>query len=121
MFDRNTGMDIALVNVEECPLTGNLDGKHKIQQLRIWSDVQWDGIPVQCAAIRSSPELLDHFSPYAVLSVESDGKKLISIPSSIDVLRSMNMIITKQLTCNYQRSLLLVQVFYSAHVHVDIY
>ena len=74
-FERNTGMDIALQNLIQCPLTGNLDGKYMIQQLRIRSDVQWDGIPVQCAAIRSNPELVDHFSPYGVLSVESQGKE----------------------------------------------
>ena len=72
-FEQNTGMDIALVNLVECPVTGHLNGKRMIQQLRIRSDVQWDGIPVQCAAIRSSPELVDHFSPYGVLSVESQG------------------------------------------------
>ena len=73
-FEQNTGMDISLLNLVECPLTGNLDGKYMIRQLQIRSDVQWDGTPVQCAAIRSSPELLDHFSPYGVLSVESDSK-----------------------------------------------
>lgn len=72
-FEQNTGMDIALVNLVECPLTGKLNRKSMIQQLKIRSDVRWDGIPVQCAAIRSSPYMVDHFSPYGVLSVESDG------------------------------------------------
>jgi len=74
-------MDISLLNLVECPLTGNLNRKRMIQQLKIRSDVRWDGIPVQCAAIRSSPELLDHFSPYCVLSVESQDEVTSVIPT----------------------------------------
>ena len=73
IFQENTGMDVSIDTLVECPLSGNQNDKYKVQQLRLRGDIQWDGIAVQCAAIKSDPNLLDYFSHYAVLSVEAQG------------------------------------------------
>ena len=72
-FYTNTGMNVSVNTLVECPRTGNLSQMYKIQQLKLRSDIQWDGIAVQCAAFKNSPNLLNYFSPYAVLSVEAQG------------------------------------------------
>ena len=72
-FRDNTGMDVSIDTLVECPRTGDQNNKYKIQQLQLRSDIQWDGIAVQCAAIKSNRNLLNYFSPYAVLSVEAQG------------------------------------------------
>lgn len=71
-FRENTGMDVSIDTLVECPQE-NRNDKYKVQQLRLRGDIQWDGIAVQCAAIKSDPNLLDYFSHYAVLSVEAQG------------------------------------------------
>ena len=73
IFRDNTGMDVSIVTLVECPLSENQNVKYQVQQLRLRGDIQWDGIAVQCAAIKSDPDLLDYFSHYAVLSVEAQG------------------------------------------------
>ena len=70
-FRENTGMDVSIDTLVDC--SGNQNDKYKVQQLRLRGDIQWDGIAVQCAAIKSDPNLLDYFSHYAVLSVEAQG------------------------------------------------
>ena len=72
-FEANTGMKVSVNTLVECPGTENLNQMYEIQQLKLQSDIQWDGIAVQCAAIESSPNLFSYYSPYAVLSVEAQG------------------------------------------------
>ena len=82
-FQDNTGMDLSIRTLVECPLTGNLNEKYEIQQLQLRSDIQLDGIAVQCAAIKSNPNLLNYYSPYAVLSVEAQDEVTSIVPTPI--------------------------------------
>ena len=72
-FPDSTRMELSVHTLVECPRTENLDQMYEIQQLKFRSDIQWDGIAVQCAAIKTSNNLLNYYSPYAVLSVEAQG------------------------------------------------
>ena len=71
-FPDSTRMELSVHTLVECPDTENSQ-MYKIQQLKFRSDIQWDGIAVQCAAIKSENNDLDYYSPYAVLSVEAQG------------------------------------------------
>lgn len=68
-FSKTTGLQVRWQTLTHCPITDVTDASYSVQ-LEILATPESNRTAVQCIAFRSTVQQRDHYSKYAVLSVE---------------------------------------------------